>query len=217
MRQETLSLVVAVASAVSLLAAVEPEAVRTELERVEDLRILHRYGIQELHDAKALALYLKGWGGADRARDVEDLFVEAEHLYGVLRGPDHGASGLQAWVDVQGAETVPAERLDLVVRARNTVAPEALDFWRRSTALKTELAALVNEAAKAKTVWSVVSEPAPWPDLQREAGRQAGLRYGWRLDESFFKLPPAERDYLLAKGRKALIEFVDVLWDPACN
>ena len=73
-----------------------PAAVRAELERIEDLRIVHRAALQDLHDARALAMYLKDWGGPDRDPDVETLFVAGDGLYGVLRGVDHGASGLQA-------------------------------------------------------------------------------------------------------------------------
>jgi len=193
-------------------------SVRRELERIEDLRILHHYAIGELHDARALAIYLKGWAGPDRYAEVETLMVEGAGLHGWLRGVDLGATGMQAQLDTPDAPPVSAARLDLVQRARGDVARRVNDFYRRSAALKAQLTEQVKaQATAAKATWQVTSQPEPWPDPLREAGRQAGLRFGWRVHDDFFDLPEAEADYYLAKGRKMGFTFGNVTWPAACN
>jgi len=213
------ALVVATLS-IPLVAAggVDPAGLRPELERIEDVRILHRYGVQDLHDARTLAIYLHGWGGPDRQREVEDLFVEAEGVYGAARAIDHGGKGLQAQIDALGKETASAAQLALLERARRTVARQVMDLHRRCGALKAELARQVTAAAKAKIHWTVTSKPQPWSVAAREAGRRKGLRYGRLMDQWFFdQVPEADRDYVLAKSRKMGYAFANVLWRPASN
>lgn len=197
------------------LHAVTPAELRTEQERIEDLRIVHRAAVQDLHDARALAYYLRGWGGPDREAEVEDAIAESEYVFNLLRGIDHGGMALQATMDVTKA--IPAAHFALLQRARGKVAGEVNAYYRRSHALKGQLTETVLAAAKAKTAWTVDSTPAPWADPAREAGRRDGLRYGWALDEAFFKLPEAEQEYLLAKGRKMGISYVNISWRPLCD
>ena len=202
MRLFVLLLIVLVLGASSAL-AITKAAVRQELERVEDLRIILRASVQQAHDSRALAVYLKGWGGQDRDTDTEDLFAEAEALYNIVRGVDHGTSGLQALLDVQGEQAVSTAQFALLQRARAGVAREVNDFYRRSTALKTTLTAQVTEAASAKAQWTLTSEPLPWTDNERERGRREGLRYGWLLNASFFTLSAVDQEYQLQR-RSAL-------------
>ena len=192
-------------------------AVRAELERVEDLRVLHGFAVQDLHDARALAIYLSGWGGPDRMPRVEDLFIEGESLYGQLRGIDHGATAAQAELDVLGSGALSPAAFELLQRARGDVAGTINDFYRRCDALKTALAADVTAAAQQKAKWELTSQPEPWPDARREAGRDSGLRFGWALTESFFGLPEQDGDYLLRKEVKMGGTFVNVFWDPVSD
>jgi hypothetical protein len=183
---------------------------REELEGVETLRLAHRYAIQDLHDSRALTLYLKGWGGPDRFREVEDLFIEAEGLYGTLRSVDHGATALQVLADTVEADPASPEQADLVRRARRDAARRVSHFQHRSRLLKELLAEAIRSQAATQLAWSIESRPEPWPDKDREAGRQAGLRFGWALNDRFFALPPAEQDYLLGKAAAMGIQTVDI-------
>ncbi len=197
---------------------VKPAEVRAELERIEDLRLLHRYAIQDLHDARALALYLKGWAGPERYREVEDLFIEAEGLYGALRGVDHGATALQAELDVSSGGPPGRAQLELVQRARAEVVGKVNDFYKRCQALKLSLTEQVKTAAGKKIEWEVISKPEPWQKTpERERGRLEGLRFGWLLREHFFKLPETMADYLLGKGAKCGIAFANIDWPAAGN
>ena len=198
-------------------AAVAPAAVRAELEKIEDIRVLHRFTIQDLHDAKALALYLKGWQGPDRSVDVEDLLREAEDVYGVVRAVENGSIALQADIDANGANSPSAEQFALVQRVRGEVAARVNDFYARCTALKADLQKQVSQAAQGKVKWEVVSQPEPWQDAAREAGRLNGLTYGYTLRKEFFDLPEAEQTYALGKAAKAGLTFVLVSWAPACD
>ncbi len=195
----------------------DPDTVGRELDRIEDMRILHRFAIQALHDARALALYLKGWDGPDRDAEVESLFVEAEGLYGRLRGPDHGGMALQARLDAAEVSDPPAAQLALVQRARRTVAPEVLGHYRRSAALRDDLADAVRTAARAQTTWTVTDEPLPWPDPETERARAAGLRFGWDLRAGWFDLPEGTRNRLLARGARTGVTTVNVSLDPIAN
>lgn len=209
--------------------AVEEGDVRAELGRVTDLRVVHRAGIENVQDARTLAVYLRGWGGADRDPEVEDLMVEAEGLYGLIRGVDYGAAGLRAQIDVAGGsegedavEMPDAEALGLLRRARRSVAAQVNDFYRRSVALKKELAGQVRAAAGEKIQWEVVDEAAPWENAGRERGRREGLRFGWRMRESdrrtdFFEYSPERKDRVLATGKRMGISFVNIAWDAACD
>jgi len=192
-------------------AAVEPADVRHELERIENLRLLHRYSIQDIHDSKALAIYLKGWGGPDRSGEAESLMQEAADLYGTLRGIDNGGKAIQASIDGLGAENVPQEQLDLLQRARRFVAVQVNDFHRRSAGLKAELTDEVKQTAAGKAQWNVVSKPEPWADPARDADRRAGLQRGASLsDRWFFSLPDDEQEYALAKAAKAGIQYANM-------
>jgi|GEM_PF-2448123 len=215
-------------------AEVDTVRAREELERIENLRLLHRYAVQELHDAKALAMYLRGWKGPNRTGEVETLLQEAEDLYGVLRGVDKGAQGLLSQVRALKNEPKPsesleadlkpsAEQVDLLQRARRSVAAEVNAFYARSSALKEALAAQVKAAAAKKIKWQVVSQPQPWPEVggapdPREADRRAGLQRGVSIrGDRFFNQPRVETDYFLSKAAKAGITYANVLWAPACN
>ena len=213
----SLALVGCAATRHELSGGPQPSAVRAELERVEDIRILHRYAIQHLHDARALALYLKGWGGPDRAWEVEDMFIEADGLYGATRGVDHGATAMQAQLDVKDAPAIPADQLDLVQRERADIAARVMEFHARCQALKAELAEQVKAAAAKKVKWDLTSQPEPWPDAEREAGRQGGLAFGWRVHETFFDLTGESQDYLLGKAARMGFTFANVQWAKACN
>ncbi|OPZ26188.1 MAG: Beta-galactosidase trimerization domain protein [Lentisphaerae bacterium ADurb.BinA184] len=194
-------------------AAASPEW-RAEQERIADLRALHVAALQNLHDARALALYLASWGGTERAAEVESLLVEGAGLHGWLRGADHGGMALQAQTDVLGPEACPPEQLALLQRARRTVAAATLDFAARSAALKTALTEAVTAAAQLKAQWRIESRPEPWPDAAREAGRQRGLRFGWELGEAFFAQPPEEQDRQLAKAARTGTAFATLAWRP---
>lgn len=202
-----------------VLAAVAPGDVRKELERIEDLRILHRYAVQNLHDSLSLATYLRQWGKPDEAPGVETLLVEAENLFGVVHAVDHGGTGLQAALDASPTNPVlSAAHLDLVQRGRADAARRVNDHYRRTAALKARLTEAVLAAAKEKkTPWDLVSEPLPWGDAGLDAGRQAGLRFARQTDEHFFKMSEAERDYLLGKNRRLGITGADVVWDPVSS
>ncbi|HUS58789.1 MAG TPA: beta-galactosidase [Planctomycetota bacterium] len=54
-------------------------------------------------------------------------------------------------------------------------------------------------------------------ELERIEDLRILHRYGWTLNEFFFKFTDADGDYLLAKGRKMGISFANLFWDPACN
>jgi len=204
-------------SCAAAMAAVDPAAVRAELEKIEDIRVLHRFAIQDLHDAKSLALYLAGWQGPNGSVDVEGLLREAEDVYGAVRGAENGSIALQAEVDVLGSESPSAAQFELVQRVRGEVAAQVNGFYARCAALKADLRKQVNEAAAAKVKWEVVSQPAPWQDRAREAGRLNGLTYGYTLRKEFFDLPEAEQVYALGKARKAGLSYVLVSWPPACD
>ena len=210
-------LVVMLALGASAAMAVSRVEVRQELERVEDMRILLRASVQQAHDARALATYLQGWGGVNRDTEAEDLFAAAESLYNVVRGVDHGASGLQALLDVQGEEAISAAQFSLLQRARGMVARDVVTFYRRCLALNNSLTAQLTEAAAGKAQWTITSEPLPWADMERERGRREGLRYGWLLTETFFTLPAADQHYQLAKAKRMGVVFVNLAWDPAVN
>ena len=198
-------------------AAVDPADARLESERMEDLHLLHRHAIQNLHDAKALALYLVGWQGPDRRNAVEELFREAEDIYGILRGAGSGAAALQAEVDVLGADSPSAAQLGLLQRMRGEAARRVNDYHDRCKTLKAQLAEDVAEAARRKIQWEVVSEPEPWEDPAREAGRKDGLPFGYTLRDDFFELPRAEGDYALRKARKAGLSYCQISRAAACN
>ena len=194
-------------------AAVDPAALRQELERIEDLRLLHWYAINDVHDTKALAIYLAGWGGPNRAGESESLMQEAEDVYGLVRGIDHGGMTLQAQLDALGAEGTVQAQFDLLQRARRSVAPQVVEFWQACGALKADLAKQVNEAAAAKARWQVTSRPEPWNDA-RDADVPGGFERGVLLGEQFFKLPPEDQDYALAKAAKQGITYVNVFHPP---
>lgn len=215
-------------------AQIDTVGARQELERIENMRLLHRYTVQDLHDAKALAMYLRGWKGANRLGEVETLFQEAEDLYGTLRGIDKGAQGLLSQIralenepkpsESVAADLVPsAQQVDLLQRARRSVAAEVNAFYARGKALKEELTNEVKAAAAKKVKWQVVSKPEPWPAAggvpdPREADRRAGLQRGITINgERFFERPEAEMDYFLGKAAKAGITYANVAWAPAGN
>ncbi len=195
-----------------------PEALEAEQARIEDVRKLHRLTVQTLHDARALALYLKGWGGPDRDAEVESLMVEAEGLYGLVRGPDHGALALQAAQDLSSTNRLTPDALALVERARRLAAHEVTAFHTRAGKLAADLTVqIVSQASRTRT-WRVVSQPEPWPlDTAREAQRQDGLRFGWQLDARFFEQPAAQQDELLRQAASLGASFTDMDWAPACD
>jgi len=204
--------------AVSAVAGVDPAALRQELERIEDLRLLHAFAIQDVHDAKALALYLKGWGGPDRSGEAESLMQEAEDVYGALRGVDSGAMTLQAEADALGADAPSQAQLALLQRARGSVAADVNAFYARCRSLKQDLIEQTKAKAAEKVKWQMTAQPQPWPDAAREADREAGFVCGMSLnDRGFFSLPEAEQDYALAKAAKAGIAFANVQSDAACT
>lgn len=197
-------------------ADVTPARLRQELERIENLRLLHWYAIQEVHDARALALYLTGWGGSEHGVEVEDLMRESEALYGLLRSIEHGGMALQAEMDA--LEAVSSERFDLLQRTRSSVAAQTNDFYLRSKTLKAHLANQVEAEAAAKVKWQLTSQPEPWLENNREADRAIGLQRGIELKEpGFFNLPEGEQEYALGKAAKAGIAYANVLLDAAGN
>jgi len=202
--------------ATASFAAVDPAALRQELERIEDLRMLQWYAIEDVHDTKSLAIYLAGWGGPNRAGEAESLMQEAEDVYGLLRGIDHGGMALQAEIDGLGAEAASQAQLELLQRARRTVGPQVADFYQRCHALKLELAKQIADAAAAKTKWQVVSKPEPWNGV-RDVDVPGGFQRGVTLGEQFFKFTPEDQEYSLVKAEKAGISFVNVFHQPLGN
>ena len=198
-------------------AEIDTISAREELERIENMRLLHRCTVQDLHDAKALAMYLRGWEGPDRMGEVETLFQEAEDLYGVLRGVDKGAQALLA--QLRAGDPAPsAQQFDLVERARRFAAGQVNRFYANAAGLNKELAQQINQAAAGKIKWQVTSRPEPWADPAREADRQASLPRGIALHEEwFFDQPEDETNYFLDKCVKTGITYANVLWSPACN
>lgn len=196
----------------------EPDAAITaELYRIEDLRLLHRFTIQELHDAKGLAVYLEGFRGPRRGHEVESLIEEAEALYLRLRGVDHGASGLLATRRSGKGDPSKVAPLGLVQRGRAVVAAEVIDHYDRTVALKADLKKAVIEKAREKTKWEVTSEPAPWTESALEVERKAGLPRGITLEKRFFELGDRESERFLAKAARTGLGYAFVKWDPACN
>ena len=207
---------------------VSPDQLSDELARITDLRVVHRGGIEHLQDARTLAVYLSGWGGENRDEEVEDLMVQAEGLYGLIRGVDYGATGLTARMDVADGEngddvSGPAKSaLGLVQRSRRSVAVEVNEFFRRSLALKRELRQQVIDTAREKIEWEVTDEAAPWDEPALERGRRDGVRFGWRLVErdrrtDFFDYPDRRKDQVLATGQRMGITFVNVYRDAICD
>jgi len=188
-----------------------------EAERIEDLRLLHYYGIAEVHKAKALAIYLQGWGGPDRRGDVETLMQEAEDVYGALVAADRGAQALLVGLEA-GGDAAPSEgQLELVRRARCSAASEVRAFYQRCRALRDELAREVNQVAIQKVKWQVVSRPEPWNDPAREADRAAGHQRGCNMRDGFFEEPAEVTDYAFTKFAKAGLSYCLTGYDPACN
>ncbi|MFP4026359.1 MAG: beta-galactosidase [Candidatus Brocadiia bacterium] len=206
----------------------QAKEIESELGRVTDLRVVHRGAIEHLQDARTLTVYLAGWGGPDRDPEVEDLMVEAEGLYGLIRGVDYGASGLQAQFNVATSnkkETVkrPAvESLALLQRARRSVAEQVNDFYRRCVALKKDLRKRVRETARQKIQWEITEKAAAWGSPVLERGRRSGLRFGWRLRErdrrtDFFDYSDERKNHVLATGARMGISFVNVYYNKVCN
>ena len=191
------------------LAATDAKQVREECERIEAIRMLHRAGIEDAQVARTLAGYLRGWGGPSRDPQAEDLAIEAERLYGYIRGADYGAQAAQAQLDTKDAPAVSDEQLALLRRARAEAARRVLEFANRSAVLRADLRGEVLTKANEKIKWKITSEPLPWPDAAREAGRKAGVRFGWNWGEGAMKLPEVERRYLLAKARLQGVSFVN--------
>ena len=223
---------------VHAFAAVNPAAVRQELERIEDLRLLHWYAIEDVHDCKALAIYLAGWVGPnqpgglpDRAGEAESLMQEAEDIYGVLRSIDHGGMALQAEIDASAAppagQAPPAAQpafaepsqaqFDLLQRTRRSVAPQVSAFYAAATALKADLTRQVNEKAAEKAKWQVESKPEPWPEPAREADARLGFQRGIALADAFFKMSDEEMNYALAKAAKMGITYANVSFPAISN
>jgi len=204
-------------------ADVNPAEALAEAERIENLRILHRYGVCDLHDAKALALYLKGWKGPDHSAEVETMLQEAEDLFGSLAAIEKGSQGLLAEIEAMGPTAVSSERLALLQRARRTVAAEINDFYARGKALKEELKQQVKARAAEAIQWQEVSAPEPWADPQRDYDRRLGWQRGMFLrkrkpnEPAFFDLPERDQDYALAKAAKIGITYMHLLWDPLSN
>jgi len=115
-----------------------------EAERVESICVLLRMGVLEAHDARALALYLRNWGGPSREVEVENLFVEADSLFGTVTAVEYGMEALLIQTDVASREPdMPkpsAAQWDLYRRARGEAAEEILGFYKRCHELKTRLA-----------------------------------------------------------------------------
>ncbi|MGI6495350.1 MAG: beta-galactosidase [Kiritimatiellia bacterium] len=222
-----------------LLSAVATRAdgVSLEQERVEDVRKLHRAAIAEIQDVRTLARYLKDWGGPARDPEADTLMVEAEGLYGVIRAADHGGQALQALRDAQASEArrLPREsggddgssagppaadagQLALVAAARRFAAADALSLYDRAVALKAELVAQVRAKAAETRPFEIVSEPMPWTDDPvREASREAGLQYGWTMDDAFFGQSDADLAYMADKAKALGARFAEVDWAAACD
>jgi len=200
---------------------VPPVEVRVELERIEDLRILKFYSVQNLHDAKALAGYLQGWGGPNREGEVESLMREAEDVYFLLRGVEHGAITLQ--VELDALKAASAEQLALVQRARRGVAARVNDFHRRSVELRAGLAHQARAAAAEKVQWQVVSEPLTWEDTLLDAERAGGFKRGVSFGDNVFQFgnreeyPDDTLNYILDKAAKAGINYAELFWNPLSN
>ncbi len=193
-------------------------ALRIEQSEIEDIRRLHRWTVQQLHEARALARYLADWGGDRRQWEVDGLFHEAEGLYGLLRGPDHGGMALQAALDIAAADVDVSFYRSLLQRAKVTTAREILAFHTRVTDLRDHLADAVTARASERAAWSIVSEPLPWDDdPAREKLRREGIRFGWRAGERLFALPGPDQDELLSKAVAMGVTFVDFNWGPACD
>ena len=199
------------------VAEVDPAVLRQELERIENLRLLHWYSVQNVHDCKTLAVYLAGWGGPNRGGEAESLMQECEDVYGVLRGVDHGGMSLQAEIDGLGKEAPSAAQFDLLARARVFAARHATELHARTAALKNELTEQVNTKAAEKAKWTVTSKPEPWPDRLRDADRAAGVQRGVAHGDAFFKLSEEDMNYSLVKAAKTGYSFANLSWDPACN
>jgi len=217
---------------IPVFAAVDPAAARQELECIEDLRLLHWYAIEDIHDSKALAMYLVGWGGPNRTGEAESLMQEAEDVYGVLRSVDHGGMALQAEIDASAAPPAgqPANQpafagpsqaqFDLLQRARRSVAPQVTALCNTVKALKGDLTRQINEQAAQKAKWQVESKPEPWSELPvsyplpiaatREADARLGFQRGIALAEPFFKMTDAEQDYALRKAAKTGINYANI-------
>ena len=204
--------------ATAVNAGVDPADVRKELETIEDLRLLHRHGIAELHDARALAMYLKGFKGPNRLDEVVTLFQESEGLYLRLRGADHGAAGLKAMIDAFGKDEPSTLQLALLRRARRTVAEEVNDFYARCAAMKAQLGKQVTAAAtKSGLKWELISKPEPWADAHKEAARKGAWPRGWQLNNRFFNMPREQGDYQLGKAAKSGISYILMLRRGACD
>ena len=196
---------------------IDRAAVRAELEAMEDLRILHRFAVQNLHDSMALSIYLSAWGGPDMSAAVEDGFVETEALYDVLHAVDHGATALQAALDAGMTNGLSDRKIDILRRARGEAAERTRAHYALTAALKELLVSNVTATAAGKAKWVVASEQAQWEDPAREAERLAGIRFSRLADETFFRMPPEQRDALLLKNRRMGYSALDVIWDPASN
>lgn len=202
-------LIVLTAFTASARAAVDAKQVREECERIEAVRRLLRAGIEDAQVSRTLAGYLRGWGGPQRDFQAEDLVIEAERLYGFIRGADYGAQAAHAQLGTKDAPPVSDEQLALLRRARAEAARRVLDFANRSVALRADLRGDVLTRANDLTKWRINSEPLPWPDAAREAGRKAGVRFGWNWRDGEMKLPESDRLYLLAKAKLQGVRFVN--------
>ncbi len=195
----------------------EEAAVRAELEAMEDLRMLHRFAVQNLHDSMTLAVYLSAWGGPDMSESVENGFVETEALYDVLHAVDNGAMGLRAALDCALTNDSLSKALTIVGKARAEAAERTGAHYVRTMTLKELLVSNVIATASQKAKWTVVTEPAPWDDIGRERERRCGIRFSRLADEKFFKMTPEDRDEMLRKNRRMGYTGLDVIWDPVSN
>jgi len=223
-RHLLLGLIVVLGVAPGSRAIATPEQdVLTELERIEDMRLLSFYSLQDLHGGRSLAEYLKGFGGADRMVEVEDEIKKGLWLYERLKALEDSGTALQVALDAKLDANAP-EHFPLVQRARAVVAREVIEHRHQVKSLVSDLRTQLLAAAEAKQQpLSVRSEPMPWSD-ERERDRARGLAIGWNIplvwtnDSKWAKLESLQSNatlpYLLGKARKLGITFISTADPP---
>ncbi len=208
---------------------------RAAIAEIQDVRTLARYlkdwgGPDRDPEADTLMVEAEGLYGIVRAADHASQGLQAlrdatnyearRTAREAAKAAGGDADAIAAAETTAGADipTTDSEYLSLLDAARRYAAIEVTSLYGRAGALKTILIGEVRAKAREARPFEIVSEAMPWVDDPiREANRNAGLQYGWSMDEEFFAMSPSDQDAMAAKAASIGARFVEVDWSAACD